>query len=90
MANKPKANFASLLDKKAPILNTEPKAAAPVKKIAPVVVKKAPVRKPRVERADQRVQAMLTQSEFDRLAARAGDVPMSKYLRSALRRAGEI
>ena len=90
MANPKKANFASLLDKKAPILNTEPKAEAPVKRALPVTVKKAPVRKPQIEKADQRVQAMLTQSEFDRLAARAGDVPMSKYLRSALRRAGEI
>lgn len=85
---KPKANFGSLLEKKGPILKSAPEIKP--ERVKPVSAKKLTPKKPKAERANKRVQVLLTQSEYDKLSAKAGAVPMSKYLRMALKDAGEI
>jgi len=85
---KSKTNFGSLLEKKGPILKAAPELE-PVK-TRPSQTKKTVIKKPKSDRADQRVQVLLTKTEYDKLSQKAGDVPMSKYLRIALRKAGEI
>ena len=87
-SKEPKANFGSLLEKKGPILKSAPKIK--VEKPKAATIKKVVPKKPKAERANKRVQVLLTQSEYDKLSARAGAVPMSKYLRIALKKAGEI
>ena len=89
-----KNDLSQFMKHKKPILSETPSGGperqAPRLKAVPKPVPKPVIRKRKKDKAECRVQAMLTKSEYDNLLSRAGDVPVSKYLRLALRRAGEI
>jgi len=101
-----KNSLAGLAAQKAPILTevTENPTKEHTEQVTPQTmtdvppVKEAPVKadkpkkdlKPVAEKTDMRVQTMLTKKEAAKLAKKAGDVPMSKYLRKQLIKAGII
>ena len=86
-----KNDLSKLLKQKGPILKDEPDVKAPV--VARPQSKREVQRKPRKtdnEKVSVRLQTLLTKSEAKKLSERAGDVSLSRYIRQALKRAGEI
>jgi len=92
MADKPvKNDLSQLLKSKGPILKPAPekKNEAPVRPRPALKTSRKP-RKAEKERVSERIQTLLTKTEAQNLSDRAGDVSISKYIRLALKRAGEI
>ena len=86
-----KNDLTQLLKQKGPILKDRPEVKAPV--VARPQLKPEVKRKPRKadkEKVSERLQTLLTKSEAKKLSERAGDVSLSRYIRQALKRAGEI
>ena len=87
-----KNDFQAILKKKKPILEPEVSLKGKTK---PTTIKRAfrPVghkRKPESELVTERVQTLLTKQELINLKKRAGDSSVSRYIRKALKKAGEI
>lgn len=85
-----KNDLSQFMKNKKPILSENSTKPQDLRPRASRQVKKIISRKPKSEKTEHRIQAMLTQAEYNKLLESAGDVPISKYIRSALRRAGEI
>ena len=92
MSNNMKNDFQAILNKKKPILEPE---VSTKRKAKPTAIKRTsrPVghkRKPESEQVTERVQTLLTKQELINLKKRAGDSSVSRYIRKALKKAGEL
>lgn len=83
-----KNSIKDLMAKKKPILEETPTAAQESKAPKPKPIKKKA--EPKADKTTARVQVFMTEDEFAGLSDKAGDVPLSKYVRKALIKAGVI